>query len=934
MQRRQFIATVASLSALGTCASAAGAGGRSVPDDIGDIGPALHETLLELLAWIASTPWQAYLTSLGVVLPPRGQAFRLTTLTKELTVAELGLVRSRAGFEDFGGTRLLQPGKPALSLLYFALASPRVRLPNGAPPEHYPDIAQLDELEDVIFAMQGVSHLHINRDQYVLAVFAYEFRPAAKTPHKQHADMVFSRTGVSRVGTRPQRWNRVLRCFDNVPPDLPGQPLSPQDVAATPARFGLFLAQVVPRSGVRVQFGARGDALLRFLLPVRKLLNGDPLLAGFSVGFSQYHKDEKLYRLTTMGGQSLKRLELPSGLPFDRRAPPFLRITSTSTRNRLAPLTNDNTTGTAQQLVALILLRSSVLVRSCPAPLVRDAIQRVGGRDERLRFKVPAFQAFLHKDLSNRRYTTLKMIENPAREAGGFGVDDILFDDRRPVTSFIAPRNGPTFVNIRYMVKEKDGSSPWHLGPGCGRDDWEKTIRRGRYWAAMFQDNLCDGCVSGELVPGPAGVPTNSFVRQLLVLERLPAFSLVAAPDFMQLVDGNDLYDFEDHFLEGGTKTVSGARVRANPHLRVPGTERQAFISPLNTSFSSQDKLARYTALTVTAIVCTDSVMPRNRQFTLDYKATNSLPDTASNVFAPGWDVTYSDVGQKDNANLFYFASFGLGSPFAEDMKLCAAANGMWPASSPDAARTFYPSLGEIITSVVQPRSRRPPTAVPLLDTEIGHHPASHAVLEGTAPARTGWDGEYGPFLTRLAGTAGNPGPLAVNFAEIGRADYVHNVLSKDRQMQVRSLQGLTAEQLIERMQALRTCVRSLPGAPGKVRLSKLWLVSAEAVRDWSAGAQASGIPAGLVGPNKQWAQVSHLGPGARDGYLFVFAADIVESLMPCAADPARAVVACGTVYVCQLARKPSSASFALAWVALQHHQVSAPGAASWQGRA
>ena len=933
MQRRKFIATVASLSALSACASLPATGGGSAAIEIAEIGDVLQARLSGLLAWVASTPWQGYLATLGVVLPLVEDGNRANMLTQEFTAAELSLIRSRPGCDDFGGKRLLEPGKPALSLLYFALASPRVRLPAGAAPEHYPDISQLDDLEDIIYAMQGVSHLHINQDQYVLAVFAYEFRPAAKTPHKQHADMVFSRTGVSRVGTRTQHWNRAQRCFDNLPPDMPGQPLAPQDVATTPARFGLFLAQVVRRSGVELQVGVRGDFFLHFLLPVRKLINGDPLLEGFNVAFSQYHKDEKLFRLTTMEGADRKRIELPAGLPFDCCAPPFQRITSTSTENPRAPLLGDNTLGTAQQLVVLAPLRSSVLVAACPAPLVREAVQQVAGREERLRFKVPRYQTFHNKRLNNRRYTTLKLIENPALEATGFSVDDIVANDRNPITSFVAPRNGPTFVNIRYMVKEKDGSNPIHLGPGCEREDWETTIRCGGYWAAMFQDNLCDGCVNAELVPAPASVQRSSFVGLLSGLERLPAFSLVAAPDFMQLVDGNDLNKFNDHFLEGGTKTVSGARVRANPHLRLPGTNRQAFVSPLHHFFRAKDHLARRTALTVTALVSSEAVMKVQKKFVLDYEASNSLPDTASNVFAPGWDVTYSSVssvGQDESEKLFYFASFGLGSPFPEDMKLCAAANGMWPASSPDASRTFYPSLGEVITSLVKLRSTRPPTAVPLLDTEIGHHPTSHAALEGLLQPRTGWDGEYGPFLTRLAGTAGAPGKLAVNFTEIGRADYVHNALSSDRQMQVRSLQGLTAEQLIRRMDALRTCVRALPGNVVKVRLAKLWLVSAEAVSDWSAGAQGTGIPTDLIGADKRWAQASRLGANAGDGYLFVFAADLEEDLLPCPSDGARAIVACGTVYVCQLARKASSADFELAWVALRGNEASAPSAAAW----
>lgn len=934
MQRRNFIATMASLSTLGACSTASNNAREGIV--AADPGEALLASLTELLTWLAATPWQSYLgSSLGVVLPASGNAETMTALLAQFDDSTLRQIRAQCGFEDFGGKRLLEPGKPALSLLYFALASPRVRLPGEVKPLDYPSIDQIDTLEDLIYATDRVSAVQFDKNDYVLAVFAYEFRPAAKTPHRQHADMVFSRTGVSRVGTRPHRWNRVRRCFDSLPEENPGQALTPQDVAVTPARFGLFLAQVVRRNGLNLQVGESRDFAQFFLLPVRKLVNGDPLIGASAIVFSQYHRDEKLHRLVTMEGRDWKRLALPARIPFACQAPPFLRVTSTSTAAPHTPLTGDNTFGTAQQLVGLLPLRSSSLLLPVPAPLVREAVQRVDGREERLRFRVPPHQVFHGQGgLSNRRYTTLKLIENPALEAGAFGMDDIVFGGGRPTTSFIAPRNGPTFVNIRYMVTENDGSAPVHLGPGCGVDYWEDLIRSGGYWAALFQDNLCDGCVSAKLASGTPGADNTSFVKQLSLLEVLPAFSLVAAPDFMQLIDGRDLRNHHEHFLEGGPETVSGARVRANPHLRIPGTERQAFLSPFDpVSFDkTRTILARKTALTITALVSDTAVRSGKQTFAVDYEASNSLPDTASNVFAPGWDVTYSTAGSKPGPLPYYFASFGLGSPFPEDMKLCAAANGMWPAASPDASRTYYPSLGEVITSLVQPRrrSRRPPTAVPFLDDEIGHHPASHAVLEKIVPAGTGWDGEYGPFLTRLKGSDGRAGRLAINFTNIGHADYVHNALSSNRQMRMRSLQHLTAEQVIARMDALRICISRLPGA-SKVRMSTLWLVSAEAVPNWSVGALGSGIPLGLLGgTDKTWAQRSRFGPEARDGYLFVFASRLDKSIQACPDDASRAVVACATMYVCQLARKPGASGFALAWTALQDDTPS-PATAAWK---
>ena len=73
-----------------------------------------------------------------------------------------------------------------------------------------------------------------------------------------------------------------------------------------------------------------------------------------------------------------------------------------------------------------------------------------------------------------------------------------------------------------------------------------------------------------------------------------------------------------------------------------------------------------------------------------------------------------------------HLAAYGLGSPFPEDSKLCAALSTFWPAVAPDATRTFEPSQNW-------------PTVSPLTDEEIGQ--------AGTLP----WDGVPGPKLTLVA---------------------------------------------------------------------------------------------------------------------------------------------------------------------------------------
>ena len=56
------------------------------------------------------------------------------------------------------------------------------------------------------------------------------------------------------------------------------------------------------------------------------------------------------------------------------------------------------------------------------------------------------------------------------------------------------------------------------------------------------------------------------------------------------------------------------------------------------------------------------------------------LPDDAAGIFHPGWDV-----GLTFNSVFEHLINDTLGSPFPEDVKLCAAISSYWPGVVPDA---------------------------------------------------------------------------------------------------------------------------------------------------------------------------------------------------------------------------------------------------------
>jgi hypothetical protein len=189
--------------------------------------------------------------------------------------------------------------------------------------------------------------------------------------------------------------------------------------------------------------------------------------------------------------------------------------------------------------------------------------------------------------------------------------------------------------------------------------------------------------------------------------------------------------------------------------------------------------------------------------------STSFLPDGASGIFDPGWDTSFSGDNQAD-----FFAAYGLGSPFPEDVKLCAALNSFWPSAAPDATRTFG----------LFPPKWNATTSVPLMDVELGLHPNHPAVKKGRRQPSLGWDGEQGPYYERNF--------RYVNHANIAQSDYVSNALAGT--ISILGLADIRALEMFRRMNALRDSIAVLPESPARVSATKLLLVGSEAVEDWS----------------------------------------------------------------------------------------------------
>jgi hypothetical protein len=625
----------------------------------------------------------------------------------------LDVRRSMQGFEDFAleGHRGVEPGAPARSLVYHALASPRVQEGPGIPVlEDFPTLAEIDVVENYVFAAgrPTLDDLRARADNRPLAVvvFAYEYRPASHTCHKRHADLVFARTGVSRVGDAPPLYRARFRGF------VPFVEEDAHAIRVSPARFGAFLA--VQKSGDRAAFcpmrfrppgeNEAGDEGLQFWLPVHKLFAGDECIAGLADGLrvelAASHTNEKLRRIHVAF-----RSGLVGGAPHDGgwsepeiSQPPF------RFHDGLAEWSRD-----AHDPPGVLV--------PVPQPLVEPAT--LGGKP--LAFNVP-----------------------PARP---FSSSLRIPDVRSALTA-------PEYVHVRTVVED-----------GGTRDlnaerDVAARVRAGGYQALHYLDHTADGAITAAcslLDDAASGVARS-----------VAAYSLVAAPDFFFLCDQRELTEWTEGLPASLRKsvwniepaTLSDQRAAAN--LQLPGEP-----------FDPADR-------TCTAIV---SLFGRTSQQQTNAKPQDVLrhsylPDDAAGTFAPGWDISFDRLPDGTE----HFAAYGLGSPFPEDAKLCAALSTFWPAAAPDATRTFtFGALGE-----------RYFTVAPLTDEEIGQ--------VGDLP----WDGVPGPRLVQAGGET------FAEYASFDHTDYVRNAL--DRRFSLRVTTHIDADEYQRRVLAMELAYRVLEG--------------------------------------------------------------------------------------------------------------------------
>lgn len=815
-----------------------------IPDD------RINQLFKELLQWVDDNGWLDFLQS-QLKLNLQLSDITINELKTPISSTNLAAIRKEKGFEDFAGSKLIEPGQPALSLLYHMIASPRVKSKLF---KQYPDIYHIDNLENYIYNIAKIDFNEYEKENLYLAVLAYEYRPAFKTPPfepkknkgKRYAQFVYSRCGIGRIGEESYNYNRENRCFTSKPVNEKKE----KQVAVTPAKYGLFLISLkkYDDANIRIMNEQKKERSTSsqpryFISPITKIVESENI----SFEFGEYHINEKLKRLSDYKNKKDDKLDFSS---FNTDQPPFIR---TSCKNDLNEHLGSHKNIEKSNLVEMTRLNSSVILSSVPNPIIRFAKQN----GKLVNFLLP------EEDKSERRYGALKLPNPKGKELYDAIWTDFFFRRKRRTSRFRATRNAPLFANIKFVINDCDECDYTHLGGDMGDEEFMIKIKNGNYKPVLFEDSICDGCISINFKSLIKNDDLSCLIDDLLTEGRekiLSAFSLVTAPDFFPNLDSNDIRSYyynhsstlkvDEDFLEGGTLNLSGIRQRGNPALRDPFDNDQ---KPFTRYYDSDKSFDTTTAVIgVNEIEGFKSLDKFNSNYKRDYQANSYLPDTGTGIFYPGWDATYS--GDKKNP---FFATYGLGSPFPEDMKLCAAANGMWPVLSPDAGRTFQGSLEPF------PILGKPNTSIPLMDEELGFNKNSPYVKDFDLIATHGWDGEQGPFIE-----IDKNSNVLVNYTDINRADYLENLLDESVGFDMSKLRKIDTVELIKRMECLRKCIKTIDNKPAQY--TKMWLVGASKITNWDKTQKIKCLPKvslfnNLDFNNRQNPKLN------GDGYFFVF---------------------------------------------------------------
>ncbi|MEH0157363.1 hypothetical protein V6R21_24840 [Limibacter armeniacum] len=613
---------------------------------------------------------------------------------------ELNIDRDFPGFKDFSliGTKAIEPGKPELSLLYHAFASPNVvwvdkNAQNKIP--KFPSYEQLEIIENYIYASSQKSlddflSAHASGD-LAIVVFSNQYRTAVDTPHEMHADMVYSRTGVARLGNASSLYNAEKRGFEPLTKN-------PNEIRVLPAKYNLYIG--LRQNGSSDILGKRfnltlpidftntpSDENLSFWVPIHKLFNGDECLEGINLNFNldSVHSNEKIARIHNYISSAFS--SDTGSNPADRDSYPY------KFEENIAVF--DKTNNLVQPVV------HPALVEKAEKNGINFTLKK--------RFKIPVNSEGRPRPLiRNNNSLALFSSSLEMRESGRVNpISQVSTGDQRSV---------PEYAHIRTEINNGSETDLNNLA------NIEAELARKDYESIHYVDFSGDGFV---------GVKFDDGSFDFANWRTINAYSIVAPPDYFPYCDQVELFDSLRHRRVWSRAAQALCDLRLLPNI-------QSHQELLFEGIEAFD--------TCTSLICANTSNGRTQsghETKIEHRISY-LTDAASGVFAPGWDTSF-DMVSNGQVNIPHLAAYGLGSPFPEDAKLCAALSSFWPAVAPDIARSFFWN------------GRIGNTIIPLTDEEIGSN------------GDLGWDGEHGPVITVVEGEE------LIRFKKFEYVDYTIN---------------------------------------------------------------------------------------------------------------------------------------------------------------
>jgi hypothetical protein len=584
--------------------------------------------------------------------------------------------RTIPGFGDFdiAATRPIEPGIPERSLLYHAFAAPSVVAGrNGSELTAFPTLAEIDAVEDFIYGAvpPSLEELRARAAGHQLGLVVFA------VSYRNAPGSVYgthAQLCFSRAGVA--RLGTIEPFYDARKRNFASlDENKPYDFRVLPCRFVAYIAVQVP--GTWSRFGPQDrlpdDGQRRFWVPLHKLFSGKECIRGLdlNVAFERGLRNDEL--------AMFHRFLDVKGLENNFRGPELEEYPFTIKDEEIGSLSGPEVFG------------AGVLV-----PLPQSIVSPAKYKGKDLAFPVDGSYSADNVELSS-----LAVLP-----AGRAATAPLIADESSPDTQ----RPGPQYINIRHRVNPDGSISNLNNDPQL-----KQAVRAGGYDALHYSDGAGDGWVRAtcqELVGDG--------------IENVPAYVMVGLPDFFPKVRQRDLMQWWTNAVPKAVR----AGLWAAPPLVLSQTRIAANIT-LPIGFSVEDD-------TISAIVAEprDVIGPVQEPNGPLLGEKTGLPDGSPGLFDPGWDTSQGIYyWDRDRPLQKFLAGYGLGSPFLEDAKLCAALGAYWPGVAPDATRTFAPD--KQIGGIEYPY----PTVAPLTDEEIGMVPSP---LYGKPMP---WDGVPGPSV-------------------------------------------------------------------------------------------------------------------------------------------------------------------------------------------